>query len=110
MDAPLGTARSHAAPVATSGFADERPRKNDCVHDELLADGSMVLYHSCLHQIMTLNPTAALVWECCDGAHTLAMLAREVRAVFPDAPDLEADMLALLQQLIEHGMIVDDAL
>lgn len=110
MSAPFETARGHSPPATTSGFVEERPRKNDCVHDELLVDGSMVLYHSCLHQIMTLNPTAALVWECCDGAHTLAMLAQEVRTVFPDAPDLEADILALLQQLIEHGMIVDDAL
>ncbi|MHB8647718.1 MAG: PqqD family protein [Thermomicrobiales bacterium] len=80
------------------------------MHDELLPDGSMVLYHSCLHQIMTLNPTAALIWECCDGAHTLAMIEREVRDVFPDAPHLEADILALLQDLIDRGMIVDDHL
>ncbi len=70
----------------------------------------MVLYHSCLQQIMTLNPTAALIWECCDGVHTLAMLAQEVRDLFPHARDVEADILALLLKLIERGMIVDDAL
>ena len=88
----------------------ERPRKNACVHDELLPDGGMVLYHSCLQQIMTLNPTAALVWECCDGEHSVAMIAQEIRDVFPEAPNVEADILAVLQELIEHGMATDDQL
>lgn len=90
--------------------ADERPRKSNCVRDELLADGTMVLYHTCRKELMTLNPTAALVWECCDGAHTIAMIVNELREVFPNAPDLRADLLALLQDLLDRSMIADDNL
>jgi hypothetical protein len=88
----------------------ERPRKNACVGEELLPDGAMVLYNSCRQQLMTLNPTAALVWECCDGAHSIAMIAQELRDVFPDAPTIEEDVLAVLQEFIGRAMIVDDNL
>jgi len=96
--------------IAHRDAPEERPRKNDCVFDELLPDGGMVLYHSCQQQIMTLNPTAALVWEYCDGAHSLAMIASEVREVFPDARDIEDDILTLLRELIDRKMIIDDYL
>jgi hypothetical protein len=88
----------------------ERPKKHGCVSEELLSDGGMVLYHSCRQQLMTLNATAALVWECCDGAHSLAMIAQELRDVFPDAPTIEEDVLAVLQEFIARAMIVDDNL
>src|SRR5947209_4847444 len=99
-----------AAPRAMAEASDERPRKNRCVAEELLLDGSMVLYHSCRQQIMTLNPTAALVWECCDGAHSLAMIAQELRDVFPDIPSIEDDILSVLQEFIDRGMVMDDLL
>lgn len=82
------------------------PRKDPAVHDELLHDGSMVLYHTGHRQVLTLNPTAALVWECCDGAHDPAALAAEVRDVFPDAPAPERDVRALLDQLRAGGMLL----
>jgi hypothetical protein len=88
----------------------ERPRKNDCVVEEMLADGSMVLYHSCLQQILTLNPTAALIWECCDGAHSLVMIAQELREVFPAVSGIDDDVLATVLDFIERGMVVDDNL
>lgn len=70
----------------------------------------MVLYHACRQQLMTLNPTAALVWECCDGSHSLGMIAQELRDVFPDAPAVEEDVLAVLQDFIDRAMVVDDNL
>ncbi len=96
--------------VVAVAASDERPRKNDCVRDELLADGSIVLYHTCRKQLITLNPTAALVWECCDGAHSIAMIADELRDVFPDAPNPQADLLAVLRDLLDQAMIADDNL
>ena len=108
-----GKSGVHESQVGAGGAgaaSDERPRKNDCVRDELLADGSMVLYHTCRQELMTLNPTAALVWECCDGAHSIEMIGEELREVFPDAAEITADVLPLLQELIAHAMIADDNL
>jgi len=108
---PGGGAReSRSGTVAVGVTSNERPRKNDCVRDELLADGSMVLYHTCRKQLMTLNPTAALVWECCDGANSIAMIADELRDVFPDAPNPQVDLLAVLRDLLDQAMIADDNL
>ena len=86
---------------------DMRPTKVAGVLDELLADGSMALFSPVGQQIITLNPTAALIWECCDGAHTVAAIADEVRDVFPDAPAVEREIGALLGELRAKGMVVD---
>ncbi len=89
------------------GFArpDTRPIKNAQVRDELLADGSMVLYHSGTRELMTLNPTAALVWECCDGEHDEAAIVAEVREAFPDVATIERDVIALLHDLSTRGIV-----
>ncbi len=86
---------------------DMRPTKVAGVLDELLADGSMALFSPVGQQIITLNPTAALIWECCDGVHTVAAIADEVRDVFPDAPAVEREIGALLGELRAKGMVVD---
>lgn len=95
------------ATAPRSSAADRWPRKDPAVHDELLGDGSMVLYHAGRQQVLTLNPTAALIWECCDGAHDLAAIAGEVREIFPTAPDPEGDVRTLLGTLRERGMLLD---
>jgi hypothetical protein len=97
-----------AALRAVVDASEERPKKSQCVAEELLLDGSMVLYHSCRQQIMTLNPTATLVWECCDGAHSLAMIAQELRDVFPDAPTIEDDIMSVLRDFVDRGIVTDD--
>jgi peroxiredoxin/uncharacterized membrane protein YphA (DoxX/SURF4 family) len=81
-----------------------KPAKRSCVLDELLPDGSMVLYNGCQHQVMTLNSTAAFVWECCDAEHDLAAIATEMRDVFPTI-DLEEDVRQLVNQLLQADMI-----
>lgn len=96
--------------VATIDASHERPRKNTCVRDELLTDGSMVLYHTCRKELITLNPTAALVWEYCDGTHSIEMIVNELRAVFPATPDLHADVASMLRALLDGAMITDDSL
>jgi hypothetical protein len=85
----------------------ERPRKAGAVQDELLADGSMVLYHTGKRELLTLNPTAALIWECCDGEHSVAAIAAEMREIFPGNAAIETDVLHVLRDLIERGIVTD---
>jgi peroxiredoxin len=85
-----------------------RPKKERCVQDELLSDGSMILYNGCRHQVMTLNPTAALVWEYCDGELDIAGITAEVRDVFGNGSqpsDVDADVRTVLQNLVAAGMV-----
>lgn len=98
---PHGDGSDSASPA----LSDTRPIKNVQVRDELLADGSMVLYHSGTRELMTLNPTAALVWESCDGVHDEAAIAAEVREAFSDVATIEHDVTALLHDLSTRGMV-----
>lgn len=90
----------------TDGSRSETLEKASDVQDELLADGSMILYHPSTQRLVTLNPTAALIWEYCDGVHTLPMIADEVCEIFPDAANAAEDVLQLVRDLQEQGMIV----
>ncbi len=84
------------------------PRKAVGVHDELLADGSMVLYHVATNQLLTLNPTAAIVWEYCDGLHTLPAIVAAICDLFPGVPTVLHDVAAILGDLRTHGMLDSD--
>ncbi len=84
------------------------PRQAEGIQDELLPDGSMILFHTERSELVTLNPTAALVWECCDGEHGFAALVAEVSDMFPDAPSVEADVQAVLADLRERGMLASE--
>lgn len=65
----------------------------------------MVLYRADTNQLLTLNPTAALVWACCDGAHTLSAIVAEVRELFPTAPMIEQDVNDIVQDLRTRGIL-----
>lgn len=65
----------------------------------------MVLFHTASRTLMTLNPTAALVWEYCDGTHDEAAIVAEVRQVFPQAPTLDEDVAAVLRDLRAREML-----
>ncbi len=84
---------------------DARPLPESCVQDELLEDGTIILHHGCQQQTMTLNPTAALIWACCDGDHDVAAIVAELREVFPNMPDAERDVRELLSSLMQAGML-----
>jgi hypothetical protein len=84
-----------------------RPRKSSGVYDELLPDGGLVLFQSQKGLIVTLNPTGALVWECCDGMHDLDAIVAELRDVFPSAPAPDRDVRSLLRTLCQGAMIED---
>ncbi len=65
----------------------------------------MVLFHMRTRELMALNSTAALVWECCDGAHSVAMIADEVRTIFPDSA-AEDDIALLVHDLKRREMVI----
>ena len=117
-----GAPSASAPPTATSGEMtlngrerpplmvahvprDAKPVKASCVEDEMLPDGGLVLYNGCRKQVITLNATAALVWECCDGEHDTEAMIAEVREVFPAAAGADRDVREVLETLAEAGMI-----
>ena len=85
------------------------PVKDRHVRDEQLSDGSMVLFHPTTKRIATLNPVAALIWECCDGRHSEGAIVGEVCSVFTDTVRVQEDVRVVLKDLREKGLLEDDA-
>jgi hypothetical protein len=58
-----------------------------------------VLYSSDQKAIHVLNPTARLIWELCDGDHTIGQMEQEIRRRFavPDGHDVGADIQRTLE-------------
>jgi hypothetical protein len=84
---------------------DGHPERSPQVIDELLADGSMVLFHLQLRTLMTLNPTAALVWEYCDGHHSEAAIIGELQSLFPEAAAIADSVGGVLRDLRAREML-----
>src|SRR5258707_7273622 len=58
--------------------------------------------------IHALNPTAALIWDLCDGAHSLADIEAAVRSAFsvPAERDLAADVHATLAEFQSKDLLL----
>jgi hypothetical protein len=71
-----------------------------------LPDGSAVLFDPRTEMAYPLTPTAAIVWETCDGDHTDAAMVEEIGTIF-DAPAdvIERDVASLLARLSEIGLL-----
>jgi hypothetical protein len=59
----------------------------------------VVLYSATADAVHVLNPTAKLIWELCDGQHTLANIEQVLRANFAIPPD--QDVMADIRQTLE---------
>lgn len=67
-----------------------------------------VLFDSVSHSSHVLNETAEFLWNLCDGEHSVAELAAEVRAFFdvPADVDLETDIHNTLNSFRKKGLLV----
>jgi Coenzyme PQQ synthesis protein D (PqqD) len=53
-----------------------------------------------------LNPTAAVVWDLCDGSRSVREIIRVIGESYPDAGSVTDDVLATLNRLRESGLLV----
>jgi len=75
------------------------------VEDELM------LHDSATEKVYVLNPTAALVWSLCDGAHTIEQMVAAVESQFSktaEPADIPQDVRQTLDWLNEYGLLVSD--
>jgi PqqD family protein of HPr-rel-A system len=76
--------------------ADYRPEKSADVLELDMGDG-LILYNHDSSLVHHLNPSAALVWQLCDGQATVGQLAKEIAEEY----SLQAD-----QVLTQIGSVV----
>ena len=57
--------------------------------------------------VHVLNPTALLIWNCCDGGHTDQDIARAIRESFaiPEGQDVVRDIHKTLQVFADKKLI-----
>jgi hypothetical protein len=73
-------------------------------------DDNVALYDDVGQVLIMLNSSAAVIWECCDGATTLDDMVRELAAAHPDdAAEIVEDVRQTLRKLVELGLVVDAA-
>ena len=67
-----------------------------------------ILYTSQMDAVHVLNRTARLIWDLCDGNHTLADIEQAIRARFatPDNVDLYSDIHRAIDILLEKDLLV----
>lgn len=71
-----------------------------------LLDSELLLYHPSQTQILYCNQTASLIWQLCDGQHTVQQIIDLLSAAFPAADaTIATDVMTTLQQFQQHGAI-----
>lgn len=82
-------------------------RKMDILAKDL--DGETLLYDDTEEAIHVLNPTAKLVWELCDGEHTVEDIERKIRESFSVAEDYDVmrDIQRTMETFIAKGLLLN---
>jgi hypothetical protein len=69
-------------------------------------DGETILLHPTRNIIIYSNPTAALIWQLCDGFRTTNEIVELLSAAYPEEQDqIQADVLETIQTLTERGAL-----
>lgn len=88
----------------TSPRTADRPQKAAGLIDGEVVDGLMVLQDG-TDRVHHLNPSAAVIFELCDGVRTIADIATEVAQLYGLADVPLDDTAACVAQLREEGLV-----
>jgi len=79
-------------------------RRMDIVAREMQAE--ILLYDSKQDSTHLLNPTAAAIWEMCDGTRTPEEIAKEILQVLPaDRKTVLADVKRIISEFSEEDLL-----
>ncbi len=81
------------------------PQKVQTVAVEVLGN-ELCIYNWGRKEVHALNPTAARIWQLCDGEHTLADLAEVLRSEL-NAPEPEALVALTLEELDKAHLLAE---
>ena len=82
-----------------------RPKRNSEYEIEAL-EGELLLYHLGETKILYCNETAAVIWQLCDGSHTVEEITTLLAEAFPDAAAaMNDDVTATLEQFLTQKVI-----
>lgn len=87
-----------------------RPQRNADVKTTPLPDGCIVLFTTKTDWAQILNPAGAIVWEFCDGEHTVPEIASEVCTLLGvvQESNVVSDVEALVKELVDSGQLFEN--
>jgi hypothetical protein len=85
---------------------DRVPQRTRELHLEPL-DGELLLYHPALTRAIRLNPSAARVWQLCDGTRSVQQITDALCGAYPDeASTIAHDVDDTLTRLEREGALI----
>jgi len=114
MDVHPGTQQPDQAPEGNEGASAPmtvprryRPVKSADVLELDMGDG-LILYNHDSSLVHHLNPSAALVWQLCDGTATVGELARDIAAEYElEAVQVEEQVASVIAEFDALDLIRD---
>jgi hypothetical protein len=86
---------------------DYHPIRRYYMRGELLPDGYVAVHSQTDNRVHTLSPLAGLIWEFCDGKHSLLQIVDKVSAA--SGIDISSEQAEqLLNELEEAGLLLTD--
>jgi len=86
----------------------DRPRKSPTADVKSKQDGCIEVSANKGHTYVKLNESASLVWQLCDGEKTTAELIELLSKEYPEEVNLNDEIQALIQDLIDNKLILID--
>jgi PqqD family protein of HPr-rel-A system len=72
----------------------------------VVLDGEAVLYDESSHRVHLLNPTATVIWACCDGNGNVDDIATDIAAVLElDRGAVAGDVLETVRDFARLGLL-----
>jgi hypothetical protein len=86
-----------------------KPIRNPDVKTTLLPDGFVVLFSTKTEWAHTLNPIGAIVWEYCDGCHSVDEIVAEVRQILEEKEEVQLSQVVrtFVEELLNSGLLVE---
>jgi hypothetical protein len=76
------------------------------VETHILPDASALLFDPVDNEGHVLNPLGALTWDYCEGALTCEEIAGEIAALVPAIPEVDCEVVRLLDEFSERGLLL----
>lgn len=87
-----------------------RPKRQPGVTSRALADGEVMVLSADGARATVLNTMGAIVWQLCDGDHSVLQIAELIGKRFADQPldRLTADVTQLVDELLQDQLVGDE--
>ncbi|MCP4337732.1 MAG: PqqD family protein [Desulfobulbaceae bacterium] len=75
-----------------------------CIHEEI--DNEHIIYNPVSMEACQFNKTSAMIWELCDGKHSIQQISDILEEIFTEQNgDISGDVSSLVKSLVESNVL-----